>query len=399
MDACPYVSDFCQTAAEPAEQTTCSPPVNADSPVEGSLPGNDGEIDLEERPDGKKLISSGSDENITFISESMIVTSDDEEKLLLLNRNTELRNVNKELLKLNEEWDQIYRRTTMGLQQRVTSLQQEVVGLKQQNEKLLMKLEHEQGKREYFERTLLEELRKNQHLQEYVRYLESKIHRNKVPCVQSEDESQLMVYRLLAGPQLQSSSESLCAAVKGGTHCAPCLESPGNTEQEREPQRHGRGKHESTLCQNFKDKNSVHKEVQDLKEQLQTLKCQTQIYEADYKTEHKDRERMKMENSKLRRKEEEMRQQMALLQEQLKVYEDDFKKERSDKQILQRLLLKKANPNNPVLVHRCNNEPEQGERQGSTRRNTCTKHCEHHSHKVSKSSRTQKQGSPQEISI
>ncbi|KAG2463976.1 TNIP1 protein, partial [Polypterus senegalus] len=338
MDACPYVSDFCQTAAEPAEQTTCSPPVNADSPVEGSLPGNDGEIDLEERPDGKKLISSGSDENITFISESMIVTSDDEEKLLLLNRNTELRN----LLKLNEEWDQIYRRTTMGLQQRVTSLQQEVVGLKQQNEKLLMKLEHEQGKREYFERTLLEELRKNQHLQEYVRYLE---------------------------------------------------------KQEREPQRHGRGKHESTLCQNFKDKNSVHKEVQDLKEQLQTLKCQTQIYEADYKTEHKDRERMKMENSKLRRKEEEMRQQMALLQEQLKVYEDDFKKERSDKQILQRLLLKKANPNNPVLVHRCNNEPEQGERQGSTRRNTCTKHCEHHSHKVSKSSRTQKQGSPQEISI
>lgn len=42
---------------------------------------------------------------------------------------------------------------------------------------------------------------------------------------------------------------------------------------------------------------------------------QTRIYEADYKTEHKDRQRMVLENKKMRRKEGEMRQQMALLQE------------------------------------------------------------------------------------
>ncbi|MGH0136483.1 UNVERIFIED_CONTAM: hypothetical protein FKN15_010118 [Acipenser sinensis] len=99
----------------------------------------------------------------------MTVTSADEEKLLLLNRNTDLRRLNKELMKLNEEWDHIYRSTTMGLQEKISSLQQEVVGLNQHNERLVMKLEHEQSKREYYEQTLLQELRKNQHLQEYVR--------------------------------------------------------------------------------------------------------------------------------------------------------------------------------------------------------------------------------------
>lgn len=44
---------------------------------------------------------------------------------------------------------------------------------------------------------------------------------------------------------------------------------------------------------------------------------------------------------------------------QLKIYEDDFRRERSDKQVLQRLLLKKAAPNkDPVLIHRCNNEQQ-----------------------------------------
>lgn len=44
---------------------------------------------------------------------------------------------------------------------------------------------------------------------------------------------------------------------------------------------------------------------------------QTKIYEADYKIEHKDHERMLQENKRLRRREGEMRQQMVLLQEQV----------------------------------------------------------------------------------
>lgn len=46
---------------------------------------------------------------------------------------------------------------------------------------------------------------------------------------------------------------------------------------------------------------------------------QTKIYEADYKTEHKDHERMLQENKRLRRREGEMRQQMGLLQEQVRI--------------------------------------------------------------------------------
>ncbi|MGH0187626.1 UNVERIFIED_CONTAM: hypothetical protein FKN15_026362 [Acipenser sinensis] len=134
---------------------------------------------------------------------------------------------------------------------------------------------------------------------------------------------------------------------------------------------------------------------------LRRLNKETRIYEADYKTEHKDRERMKNENSKLRRKEEELRQQMALQQEQLKVYEDDFRKERSDKQVLQRLLLKKAGPTDPVLVHRCNNEPEcpPGERQGSAHRSSCAKHCERHRHKASECRRAQRPHQHQDAEV
>lgn len=44
---------------------------------------------------------------------------------------------------------------------------------------------------------------------------------------------------------------------------------------------------------------------------------QTEIYEADYRIEQKDRQRIKAENAKLRQKEEEMRQQMVLLEEQV----------------------------------------------------------------------------------
>nr|XP_013804539.1 PREDICTED: uncharacterized protein LOC106489824 [Apteryx mantelli mantelli] len=85
-----------------------------------------------------------SEEIVTYISEGMTVTSADEEKLQLLNKNTELRRLNKELMKLNQEWDQIYHSTTLGLQQKVRVLQQEMLTLRQQTERLTMKLDHEQ---------------------------------------------------------------------------------------------------------------------------------------------------------------------------------------------------------------------------------------------------------------
>ncbi|XP_041076993.1 uncharacterized protein LOC121295931 isoform X2 [Polyodon spathula] len=351
---------------------------------------------------GRRLISSGNDteENVTIISESMTVTSADEEKLLLLNRNTDLRRLNKELMKLNEEWDHIYRSTTMGLQEKIHSLQQEVVGLNQHNERLLMKLEHEQSKREYYEQTLLQELRKNQHLQEYVHHLEGKIHRSSSSSSTASErpagngvEVSEGLYELPSKPPLLQ--------YKGSSHSPPPLEPPGNGDRKQGHPRQGRSRQDSSTSMSFKGQADMMKEVQELKDQLETLKCQTQIYEADYQTEHKDRERMKNENSKLRRKEEELRQQMALQQEQLKVYEDDFRKERSDKQILQKLLLKKAGPTDPVLVHRCNNVHERspGGRQGSARRSGCAKHCERHGHKASECPRVQRPHQHQDAEV
>ncbi|MGH0187505.1 UNVERIFIED_CONTAM: hypothetical protein FKN15_025473 [Acipenser sinensis] len=334
----------------------------------------------------------------------MTVTSADEEKLLLLNRNTDLRRLNKELMKLNEEWDHIYRSTTMGLQEKISSLQQEVVGLNQHNERLIMKLEHEQSKREYYEQTLLQELRKNQHLQEYVRHLEGKIHRSSSSSTASERPAGVLngvevcegLYEFPSqhprvqykgsshspppleppgngdrkqgnprqGRSKQDSAtlrsfkgqsdmlkevqelkdqletlkcqngvevcrppevcEGLCESpsqpprmqYKGSSHSPPPLEPPGNGNRKQGNPRQGRSKQDSATLRSFKGQSDMLKEVQELKDQLETLKCQTRIYEADYKTEHKDRERMKNENSKLRRKEEELRQQMALQQEQ-----------------------------------------------------------------------------------
>ena len=46
-------------------------------------------------PVGDRLLST--EEQVTLITESMTVTSTDQEKLLLLNKNTELRRVNKEV--------------------------------------------------------------------------------------------------------------------------------------------------------------------------------------------------------------------------------------------------------------------------------------------------------------
>uniref|UniRef100_A0A3Q1FBX2 Uncharacterized LOC110961122 n=1 Tax=Acanthochromis polyacanthus TaxID=80966 RepID=A0A3Q1FBX2_9TELE len=257
-------------------------------------------------PTGDRLLST--EEQVTLITESLTVTSTDQEKLLLLNKNTELRRVNKELMKLNEDWDQVYRGATLGLQHRVEALELENNAIKQLNSRLA---------KEYYEQALMQELKKNQELQEHVRLLENRMHHPERDCTLAKQVFILSVQliSLLIGKS-QSSSIPVGAL--------------GDSQQE----------------------------VQDLKEQLEALRCQTQIYEAEYQTEHSDHKHTLQENRRLRRKREEMRQQVALLQEQvLKVYEDDFRRERSDKQMLQRLLLKKTPPNkDPVLVHRCNNE-------------------------------------------
>lgn len=49
----------------------------------------------EESPVADRLLST--EEQVTLITESLTVTSTDQEKLLLLNKNTELRRVNKEV--------------------------------------------------------------------------------------------------------------------------------------------------------------------------------------------------------------------------------------------------------------------------------------------------------------
>ncbi|CAM4601271.1 uncharacterized protein [Lepidochelys kempii] len=320
-----------------------------------------------------------SEEIVTYISESMTVTSADEEKLLLLNKNTELRRINKELMKLNQEWDQIYHTTTLGLQQKMGALQEEVVILKQQTERLSMKLEHEQNKREYYEQTLIQELKKNQHLQEYVRQLEGRQHHGREKRTSAGSEVLASVpWEEFVDAQFLLPRKSL-------------KENSSKKHEEASQKVQGGETYKPRKCKHLVHVNNSSdpvKEVTDLKDQLEALKCQTEIYEADYRTEHKDRERIKAENEKLRKKEEEMRQQMVLLREQLKIFEDDFRKERSDKQLLQRLLKSKASPKEPILVHRCNSQerpvvPASPAHSTATtsKRGNCSKHCEKHSPK------------------
>ena len=52
-------------------------------------------------------------------------------------------------------------------------------------------------------------------------------------------------------------------------------------------------------------------------DRVDVLSLQTEIYEAEYQTEHNDHKHTLQENRRLRRKREEMRQQVALLQEQV----------------------------------------------------------------------------------
>ncbi|KAG9341718.1 hypothetical protein JZ751_018782 [Albula glossodonta] len=252
---------------------------------------------------GDRLLSE--EEQVTLITESMLITSADEEKLLLLNKNTELRRLNKELMKLNEEWDSIYRSTTLGLEQRLGVLDQENSTLKQLNGRLLLKVEHEQSKREYYEQTLLQELKKNQHLQEHIRLLETRLHH--VSADRDWSGGMMNGLEIARPPETGSPPEPSHGQCQG-TSCYPPPASSGRRSRSQV--------HRSASCREADEDGVTLKEVQDLKEQLEALRCQTRIYEADYKTEHKDRQRMVQENKKLRRKEGEMRQQMALLQEQ-----------------------------------------------------------------------------------
>ncbi|XP_068182614.1 TNFAIP3-interacting protein 1 isoform X2 [Antennarius striatus] len=281
----------------------------------------------------------------------MTVTSTDQEKLLLLNRNTELRRVNKELMKLNEEWDQIYHSTTLNLQHRNEALELENSALKLLNSRLLLKVEHEQRAKEYYEQTLMLELKKHQELQGYIKLLEGRMRHSVQNCTLPEQGSfgaEMCIPDLCL---ISNPSEDPNLSLSHVAGCSPSASSlPASSSPETG--RQGGSQRSSTDMGGVGD--SQH-EVQDLKEQLEALRCQTQIYEAEYETEHNDHKHTLQENRKLKKKREEMRQQVALLQEQLKVYEDDFRRERSDKQMLQRLLLKKTHPKkDPVLVHRCN---------------------------------------------
>ncbi|CAL8270028.1 unnamed protein product [Boreogadus saida] len=318
--------------------------------------------------DGEERFGSA-EENFSHVSESMSVTSGDQEKLLLLNKNMELRRVNQELMKLNEEWDRVYRHATADLQQRLESLVQETAAAKQLNKRLLLKVENQQSTRDYYEQSLLQEQKKNQDLQDYIRQLEGRRaqkHANTARTAhtagtdRTADQQGLRDFvhipeptvspssDIRATPAPQSASYGSGSRPQGGFHpssssssYASCF-SPFNHPEAGPPD----------MGTQYRPDGD-----QDLKEQLQALRCQTQIYEAEFQTEHKDHKNTLQENRRLRRKREEMRQQVALLQEQLKVYEDDFRKERSDKQVLQRLLGKKNSPTkDAVLVHRCNNE-------------------------------------------
>lgn len=274
------------------------------------------------------------EEQVTLITDSMTVTSTDQEKLLLLNKNTDLRRINKELMKLNEEWDQVYRSATFSLQQRVEALELENSAIRTLNNKLLHKVEYQQSVKDFYEQALMLEVKKNQELHNYIRRVESAVPPSEYSGTAQGDfmmPSSSTSVNPPGGPVLSAlSSHSLDPAAPD-----PQAELGGCASAQGDPQQ----------------------EVQDLKEQLQALLCQTKIYEAEFHTEHNSHKHTLQENHRLRQKREEMRQQVTLLQEQLKVYEDDFRRERSDKQMLQRLLKKKQSPlMTPVLTHRCNTE-------------------------------------------
>ncbi|XP_037318498.2 uncharacterized protein si:ch211-153b23.7 [Pungitius pungitius] len=300
---------------------------------------------------GGRLLSA--EEPVTLITESMTVTSTDQEKLLLLNKNTELRRVNKELMKLNADWDHVYRNATLGLQHRLEELELENAAVKQLNSRLLLRVEHQQSAKEYYEQELMQELKKNQELCQYIRLMESRRHhpdRDRILDKQGSFGSVTEVTEPSTNPPV---GPDLPPAHGSGYNPSPSL-FPASSSLETGPQTQSQSR--SIPLGTLGDSRQ---EVRDLKQQLEALQCQIQMYEAEYQTEHSDHKNTLQENRRLRKKREEKRQQVALLQEQLKVYEDDFRRERSDKQVLQRLLMKKTPPHkDPELIHRCNNEQQ-----------------------------------------
>ncbi|XP_072126740.1 uncharacterized protein [Mobula birostris] len=308
----------------------------------------------------------GDEENVTFITESMSVTTADEEKLLLLNKNTELRCINQKLMKLNQDWDQIYRVATSELQQRLAVLQMEVLETNQHACALSKKLDNEQCKREYYEQSFMQEMKRNQQLQEYVKQLENKLHTigegHQLPL--KDQPWRPTLSDKTADNIVQKPEVNQKQAVPSSANHAQVF------AKSREPGH----------CRMTKPEESQHrppygisqKECTELLDQMAALMCQTKLFESDYKTERKDRQRTQAENERLKKVTEDMYLQMNLLQEQLKIYEDDFKRERSDKQILQRLLKSKSESKEPVLIHRCNNTHQKS---GEIKRIQCSKHC------------------------
>lgn len=291
----------------------------------------------------------------TVITESMSVTASDEEKLQLLNKNTELRRLNAELMKLNQQWDEIYHNTTERMHHAVRALQDEVQILRQHNDKLSMKLEHEQNKREFYETSLLQEMKRNQKLQEYVRHLEGMLHYNTLSQRGAHSTKEMNIHSDLTMsifPALMTQQQIFKGCSDHSSEKGEQVSKKQQTSQDQKRTNMSLLSHQSKQQPKAV---ATEQDINQLKEQLQALKCQTEIYAADYKTEYIDRERMKTENEKLKKKEQEMREQMLILKEQLKVYEDDFRKERCDKQVLQRLLKSRNTTRDPVLVHRCNN--------------------------------------------
>ncbi|XP_073526614.1 uncharacterized protein [Phyllobates terribilis] len=220
-------------------------------------------------------------------------------------------------------------------------------------------------------------MKRNQKLQEYVRHIEIMLHYSALSqCGAHGTKKENIQSDLPAAifPAVMTQQNYKECSDNFSENCEQvsknCLTSQGHKLPNK-----------THRCQkNKQEVKSVttEQDIIQLKEQLQTLKCQSEIYAADYKTEHVDGERMKTENAKLKKKEKEMKEQMLILKEQLKVYEDDFRKERCDKQILQRLLKCRNTSRDPILVHRCNNVTHKGpsestgrlSRRGSNREET-----------------------------
>ncbi|KAM8907757.1 uncharacterized protein AB9W97_004445 isoform 2-T2 [Spinachia spinachia] len=262
---------------------------------------------------GGGLLST--EEQVTLITESMTVNSTDQEKLLLLNKNTELRRVNKELMKLNADWDHVYRNATLGLKHRLEELELENAAVKQLNSRLLLRVEHQQRAKEYYEQELMHELKKNQELYEYIRLMESRGHhpdRDRILAKQASFGS--VIRGPVTGPTTNpAEGPDLSPGHVSGYDPSPSL-IPASCSLETGWQRKSQSR--SSPLEALGDSQ---REVQDLKQQLEALRCQTQIYEAEYQTEHSERKHALQENRRLRKKRDETRQQVALLQEQVVV--------------------------------------------------------------------------------